>query len=157
MVATESRGVSQREGSVNAFIIYQIASEDRETSRTFLPFPAIQQVNLMIALEPLEFIRNIQFLRPNGVVILNTQPLIPKNAILNPEVVYPNIDENITTFQKLYPEMTIVAKNYSEMAVTETQKGIYANILMCREAGVCCPQIFNKVIFDQLIQDFFCL
>ena len=78
----------------------------REHFYRFLPFNSLI---LLIALEPLEFIPNVtEFLRPNGVVILNTQPLIPKNAILNPEVVYPNIDENITTFQKLYPEMTIV-------------------------------------------------
>ncbi|MHA1820390.1 MAG: hypothetical protein ACTSU2_07610 [Promethearchaeota archaeon] len=104
---TESRGVSQREGSVIAtvrFDYYPFTHKienaenmkfDKKSQRgsnilklspskiTFGPEIPKFDCDLFIALEPIEFLRNIQYINPNTSIFVNNAPILPKNIVLD--------------------------------------------------------------------------
>ncbi|MHA1340518.1 MAG: hypothetical protein ACTSRZ_09980 [Promethearchaeota archaeon] len=100
VAGTESRGVSQREGSVisTVRIIYdesslknitdlpnsQIVTHSHILSDSFFLTAEIPSYNadIIIAFEPIEFIRNIKYARNDTILIINSFPIVPKNVIL---------------------------------------------------------------------------
>ena len=78
VVGTETRGVSQREGSVTATARYLIDSkvysleQGYEVDDLISPLIPINDAHLVLGLEPLETIRNLKYISEATVVILNT-------------------------------------------------------------------------------------
>ncbi|MHA1520903.1 MAG: hypothetical protein ACTSRK_12035 [Promethearchaeota archaeon] len=155
MVAMESRGVSQREGSVYAIVRYLYGPKNSNLSSELAPKPSLGQVHLMLALEPLEFIRNIKYCHPQCQVILNDNLLIPKSAIKLNQNFHDILEEKLVLIGEIYPEMQIIRKNFSQMATTEQNKSIRPNQLMVKEL----LQMKNKKISQDRLQstysDFF--
>ncbi len=133
MVAMESRGVSQREGSVYAIVRYLYESKSESISSVFAAIPPLGLVHLMIALEPLEFIRNVKYCHPRCQVILNDNLLIPKSAIKSNQNFYNILEEKLASIEQIYPEMNIIRKNFSQIAITGQAKSIRPNQLMIEE------------------------
>ena len=78
VLGTESRGVSQREGSVTATIRIQTNSNPQ---LIFSPEIPPLSADLIIALEPLELLRNFEFIHNNSLIIVNNEPVIPKSSV----------------------------------------------------------------------------
>jgi Pyruvate/2-oxoacid:ferredoxin oxidoreductase gamma subunit len=76
ITGTESRGVSQREGSVIASIRY---NDEKSNIGPEIPKNG---ADLIIALEPIELIRNLDYANQNTIIILNRNQIIPKNAVI---------------------------------------------------------------------------
>jgi len=96
IVGTETRGVSQREGSVISTIriVYEHPIKRKTESNKFIinskkeliylsPEIPLFNANIIIAFEPIEFIRNLKFANKNTILIVNNIPILPKNAIVN--------------------------------------------------------------------------
>ncbi|MEJ2252676.1 MAG: 2-oxoacid:acceptor oxidoreductase family protein, partial [Candidatus Lokiarchaeota archaeon] len=88
VVGTETRGVSQREGSVNATVRYllnnRLYSLDQHYKKEDLisPLIPINDAFLVLGLEPLETLRNLKYISEKTLIILNTHKRFPKNALL---------------------------------------------------------------------------
>ena len=146
LVSMESRGVSQREGSVYAFIRIGVHNDNTKMS----PKPRVSQVDIMLALEPLEFIRNISYLRPEGKVILNLHEVIPKSSILS-GTPYPKIEQKLQDIEDKMSNVTMIQDNYTKKALDLGEKSIHANILVLKELS----QIIEKKDFSKYVETFF--
>lgn len=168
MIATESRGVSQREGSIYALVRYRLPafpagtegvshdtglSTDISVSRLSPTIP-LQKVHLMLALEPLEFFRNIHYLSPTARVILNTRPIIPKNILKKPELHYPKIEDLLSLVKTAYPGVEIHMKDYTKSILESAGKTISLNVFMLRDALLTYPALFKpesySAFFDRI-------
>ena len=80
LISIENRGVSQREGSTYCLIRYIFKPKKNGSKyeiNYIAPVPIKQSVHLMIALEPLELLRNLQYIHPSATVVVNNSPIIP--------------------------------------------------------------------------------
>ncbi|TFG18548.1 MAG: hypothetical protein EU530_09010 [Promethearchaeota archaeon] len=77
ILGTESRGVSQREGSVIASVRIQT---DLKSRAIFSPEIPPMGADIVIALEPLELLRNFSIVHRNTIIFTNNEPLIPKSS-----------------------------------------------------------------------------
>jgi Pyruvate/2-oxoacid:ferredoxin oxidoreductase gamma subunit len=153
VVATESRGVSQREGSVQSFIRYNLNNQKKkepDSNAKVSPVIPLQSCDLLIALEPLEFLRSLDYLSPNATILLNEQQLIPKSVIMN-NAVYPDLKLCLDKIQIVYPNLTIQRKNYSIDALNSDQKMVVANYLMCKDLPNLSLGIFNHPKYHELL------
>ncbi|MBA7574930.1 hypothetical protein ES708_16746 [subsurface metagenome] len=158
LISIENRGVSQREGSTYCLVRYFLKdnkADDQENSQFIAPVPSIQSINLMIALEPLEMIRNLQFIHPNAALFINNFPIIPKSSLTDKEIKYPDIDSAVEKIQKFYPDIILNIKNYTKIALSKKGKSIYANNLILQEIPENLPNIFQKDLFNKILSDFF--
>ena len=78
IVGTESRGVSQREGSVVASIRIQT---NPNPQTIFSPEIPPMAADIVIALEPLELLRNFPVVQKNTIILTNNEPIIPKSSV----------------------------------------------------------------------------
>ncbi len=78
ILGTESRGVSQREGSVIASVRIQT---DPEQQRIYCPEISPMTADIVIALEPLELLRNFHVIHKNSLIVTNNEPIIPKSSV----------------------------------------------------------------------------
>ncbi|MHA1110971.1 MAG: 2-oxoacid:acceptor oxidoreductase family protein [Promethearchaeota archaeon] len=78
IVGTESRGVSQREGSVITSVRLQT---DTKSRTIFSPEIPPMGADIVIALEPLELLRNFAVMNKNTVILTNNDPIIPKSSV----------------------------------------------------------------------------
>ncbi len=159
VIASESRGVSQREGSVYSNIKF-VYGTDPEGKNPVLSFnPPQGDVDLVLGLEPLEFYRNLHYLKQGSKVILNTHQILPKSLQLSnqqgSDIRYPDIEKSLSLIKKYYPKIELIAQNYTKKALKDTGKSINANKLILSELPGHCPQIFKEKIFQKLIHDFF--
>ncbi len=72
MIAAETHGMSQRGGSV----IFHLKIGDERS-----PLIAKGQADVIISGEPMEALRVLEFLKPNGVVITNTHTILSPVAV----------------------------------------------------------------------------
>ncbi|MHA1512110.1 MAG: 2-oxoacid:acceptor oxidoreductase family protein, partial [Promethearchaeota archaeon] len=136
LISIENRGVSQREGSTYCLVRYFFKddkSDDQENSKFIAPVPSTQSINLMIALEPLEMIRNLQFIHPDAALFINNFPIIPKSSLTDEEIKYPDIESSVEKIKKLYPDIILTNKNYTKIALNKKEKSIYANNLILQD------------------------
>jgi Pyruvate/2-oxoacid:ferredoxin oxidoreductase gamma subunit len=77
VLGTESRGVSQREGSVTATIRVQ----KNGSKSIFSPEIPPMSADVIIAFEPIELLRNISYIGPNTMIFANNEPILPKNSV----------------------------------------------------------------------------
>ena len=92
----EVHGMSQRGGEVQSHL--RISSETIHSD--LIP---LGQADLIISVEPLEALRYVPFLKPNGIIISATEPFI---NIGN----YPNIDEIVQELQKFNCKLIAAAE-----------------------------------------------
>ncbi len=78
IIGTESRGVSQREGSVIASVRIQT---DLKSRVIYSPEIPPMGADIVIALEPLELLRNFSIIHRNTIIVTNNEPLIPKSSV----------------------------------------------------------------------------
>ena len=153
LISMESRGVSQREGSVYSLIRYSL--DPKKFDSILAPTPPIQGVDLIIALEPLEFFRNIHFLNPEGIAIINTHEMIPKSSISSSKKKYPNISDRLKTLKTEYPNLQLTCNNYSESAHLINKPGIYSNFLILDQNPSILQRFLSPQKFSEVLKDFF--
>ena len=78
ILGTESRGVSQREGAVTASIRIQT---DENSQTLYSPEIPPQSADIIIAMEPLELLRNSSLIHENTLIVTNNEPIIPKSSV----------------------------------------------------------------------------
>ncbi|MHA1271059.1 MAG: 2-oxoacid:acceptor oxidoreductase family protein [Candidatus Helarchaeota archaeon] len=109
VIGTETRGAAQREGCVDATIRYSITEEGEE----YDPRRGVHGVliptgdaDLLIAMEPLEALRNLHYVSDKTNIILNTYKILPGTVIAE-GLKYPEIEEMVELMkqltQKIYP------------------------------------------------------
>lgn len=155
MVAIESRGVSQREGSVYAIVRYALTNAEHVDNGIISPLPIMQKVDLMLALEPLEFLRNLHYLAPDGIVILNTQTQIPKSSIREGQSSYPDVDKLLAKLRDIYPNIKLLMQNFTESKTTAGFASSFSNVKMLNLLPEACPELFNTPEFKELQKIFF--
>jgi indolepyruvate ferredoxin oxidoreductase beta subunit len=101
--AAETHGMAQRGGSVVNHI--RIGGE-------FGSMIPKKGADLMLALEPMEAVRYIDFLKDGGIVIVNTQPVIPV-TVLSGAAKYPDVQEILDVLSEKY---IVKAFNADELA-----------------------------------------
>lgn len=84
---TESRGVSQREGSVVSqvrIIFKDNGNEDghEQSDQQIAPEIPQHEADLIIAMEPLEFARSLPYISNNTLVVCNGAEIPPKNVMV---------------------------------------------------------------------------
>ncbi len=75
--SAETIGMAQRGGSVQSHI--------REGEEVFSPLIPRQGADLILSFEPLEAIRNLNYLKAGGMMILNSRPILPVSVTLKGE------------------------------------------------------------------------
>jgi indolepyruvate ferredoxin oxidoreductase, beta subunit len=101
--AAETHGMAQRGGSVVNHI------RVGEDYGSMIPKKG---ADLMLALEPMEAVRYLDFLKDGGVVIVNTQPVLPV-TVTSGLAKYPDVSEILAVLSKKY---IVKAFNADEIA-----------------------------------------
>ncbi len=159
--SSESRGVSQREGSVFSYIKFQMGDHQDKLSESsskfsiLSPSPKLQSIHLMIALDSLEMIRNLHYLKDNGTIFLNTNTNIPKSCLTHEDSTYPDLKKVLKNIKEIYPKVKIIKNNYTKKALEQTNRSIMANKFILQELPLEYPQIFDKKLFSRLLHKFF--
>lgn len=101
--AAETHGMAQRGGSVVNHI--RLGSD----LGSMIPKKG---ADIMLALEPMEAVRYLDFLKDGGVIIVNTQPIIPV-TVTSGLAKYPDVQEILETLSEKY---LVKAFNADELA-----------------------------------------
>ena len=111
VVGTETRGATQREGSVSATVRYGIPEESDKEVGASLERQALYAVRLLsgsadvlIASEPMEGIRYLNFAGPQTTIVINEYPM-PLKEHLSGDVHYPTKEEYIEIMKKFSPKV----------------------------------------------------
>ncbi len=83
----EVHGMSQRGGSVTCDV--------RFGEKVFSPLAAPGEVDLIIAFERLEALRNLSALKPDGTVVVNRQSIAPSTVTSGMATYPPDVDERL--------------------------------------------------------------
>jgi indolepyruvate ferredoxin oxidoreductase beta subunit len=161
VVGTETRGVSQREGSVSAtarFLIENnIYSFDEEYKREDLisPLIPINDAHLVLGLEPLETLRNLKFISEQTLVIMNTHKLYPRSVLIDSsqEDKYPSTAKIVDLLDQF--ARRVVALNITELAQTKLGDSRYVNTIILGMATKEFQPIFVKDILMAVLKDYF--
>ncbi|MHA1378944.1 MAG: 2-oxoacid:acceptor oxidoreductase family protein [Candidatus Helarchaeota archaeon] len=111
VIGTETRGATQREGSVSATVRYGIPEEGDKADDAVSERNAIYAVRLLsgsadvlIASEPMEGIRYLNYAGPKTTVIVNEYPM-PLKEHLSGAVHYPTKEEYIEMMKQFAPKV----------------------------------------------------
>jgi indolepyruvate ferredoxin oxidoreductase beta subunit len=100
--------MAQRGGSVFSNI--------RLGEDVYSPMTADGRCDILVAVEPSEALRNIQYLNQNSTVIMNTRKVIPATVSMGKST-YPEIDQIKEKIQKVTPNVvTLDATDLAEKA-----------------------------------------
>jgi indolepyruvate ferredoxin oxidoreductase beta subunit len=161
VVGTETRGVSQREGSVSATARYLIDSriysldQEYEIDDLISPIIPTNDAHLVFGLEPLETIRNLRYISEATVVILNTHRLYPRNVLISSEKEkkYPSNAEIIDILDQ-FARRTI-SMDFNELSKIRLNNSIYANIIILGVGVKEFREILNKDLMIKVLEEFF--
>jgi indolepyruvate ferredoxin oxidoreductase beta subunit len=161
VVGTETRGVSQREGSVSATARYLIDSriysldQEYEVEDLISPMIPVNDAHLVLGLEPLETMRNLRYISEATVVILNTHRLYPRNVIIGSEKEkkYPSMAEIIDVLDQ-FARRTI-SMDFNELSKIKLNNSIYANIIILGVGAREFKEILNKDVMLKLLEEKF--
>lgn len=123
--AAETHGMAQRGGSVVNHIRLGI------DLGSMIPKKG---ADIMLALEPMEAVRYLDFLKDGGVVIVNTQPIIPV-TVTSGLAKYPEVQEILDTLSEKY---IVKAFNADELAY-EAGSRLAMNVAMVGAVSVYLP------------------
>lgn len=84
---SEVHGMSQRGGSVVTYVRYG--------ERVYSPVIGKGEADLLLAFEPLEAARSLEFLKPGGIVVTNIQTINPMPVIAGTAEYPANLEKNI--------------------------------------------------------------
>lgn len=99
--ASETHGMAQRGGSVINHVRL-----DCEYG-TLIP---AGRADALLGLEPVEALRNIDFLSPEGVVVVNTNPILPISS-LSGSAAYPDVDLIIAELKRRCRQLVALDAN----------------------------------------------
>jgi len=161
VVGTETRGVSQREGSVSATARYLIDSriysldQEYEIDDLISPIIPTNDAHLVFGLEPLETIRNLRYISEATVVILNTHRLYPRNVLISSEKEkkYPSNAEIIDILDQ-FARRTI-SMDFNELSKIRLNNSIYANIIILGVGVKEFREILNKDLMIKVLEEIF--
>lgn len=159
VVGTETRGVSQREGSVIATTRYLIDSkiynldQGYEIDDLISPSIPINDAHIVLGLEPLETIRNLKYISEQTVVVLNTSRRYPRDVVIKKgsNKLYPptaRILEILDQFAR-----KTVSMDFSRLSISEFGNSIYANTIILGVATKEFENVFIKENFLQILKD----
>ncbi len=134
--------------------IYEDKNPISLEASSLTPKPQEGQANIYIGLEPLEFFRNIRYLHPTGLAILNTSPIIPKNTILSGDAEYPQIEKLVKKFLTKFPEIEFISKNFSEIGETQYRNAFYGNLHIVNYLHQKFAQFFPKKHIRAVIEKY---
>jgi indolepyruvate ferredoxin oxidoreductase beta subunit len=155
VVGTETRGVSQREGSVMATARYLIESRvyqlDQGYEKEDLISPTIpmNDAHMVLGLEPLETLRNLKYISEQTVVVINAHKRFPRDVILKKEgsKQYPSMADIIDLLDQ-FARRTI-SMDFNELSKSKYDNAIYANTIIL---GVAAKEFENVFFKDKLIE-----
>jgi indolepyruvate ferredoxin oxidoreductase beta subunit len=159
VVGTETRGVSQRGGSVTGTARYlidkRVYSMDQgyEADELISPLIPMNDAHLVLGLEPLETIRNLKFISEQTLVILNTNKRYPRNVILGSEKEkqpYPS-NARIINLLDQFARKTI-SMDFNELSKSQFNDSIYANIILLGIGAKEFKEIFLKNPLREVIK-----
>ncbi|MDY9926316.1 indolepyruvate oxidoreductase subunit beta [Methanosarcina sp.] len=123
--AAETHGMAQRGGSVVNHIRLGI------DLGSMIPRKG---ADIMLALEPMEAVRYLDFLKDGGVVIVNTQPIIPV-TVTSGLAKYPDVQEILDTLSEKY---IVKAFNADDLAY-EAGSRLAMNVAMVGAVSIYLP------------------
>ena len=161
VVGTETRGVSQREGSVTATARYLIDSkvysleQGYEVDDLISPLIPINDAHLVLGLEPLETIRNLKYISEATVVILNTHRQYPRNVIVGSEKEkkYPSNAEILDILDQI--ARRTISMDFNELSMNKFKNSIYSNVIILGVGAKEYREVFNEEVMINLLNDFF--
>ena len=161
VVGTETRGVSQREGSVTATVRYLVDSKINSLEQGYSvdelisPLIPINDAHLVIGLEPLETLRNLKYISKNTIVVLNTHRYYPRNVITGSEKEkkYPSKEEILDILNPLAKR--IISRDFNELSKSKLYNPIFANIIVLGVSVKEYGEIFDKEVLNKVLSDIF--
>ena len=114
--AAETHGMAQRGGSVVNHI---------RVGKDYGSMIPKKGADLLLALEPMEAVRYLDFLKDGGVIIVNTQPIIPV-TVTSGLAKYPEVSDIVDALSKKY---IVKAFNADELAY-EAGNRLAMNVVM---------------------------
>ncbi|MHA1148607.1 MAG: 2-oxoacid:acceptor oxidoreductase family protein [Promethearchaeota archaeon] len=161
VVGTETRGVSQREGSVTATARYLIdgrvysLDQGYEYNDLISPVIPMNDAHLVLGLEPLETLRNLKLISEQTVVILNTHNHYPRDVIIGTKggISYPSNAKILDLLDQFARK--VVATNFHELAEIKFNNAIYANTILLGTAVKEFREIFLKEKIRETVENYF--
>ncbi len=162
VVGTETRGVSQREGSVIGTVRYLVESkvysleEGYEIEDLISPLIPTNDAHIILGLEPLETLRNLKYISEKTVIILNTRRQFPKQVLLNSEKnpgAYPS-NAKILELLDQFARKTI-SMDFSELSQIYLGKPIFTTSIILGVITKEFEEFFNKELIINLLRDFY--
>jgi indolepyruvate ferredoxin oxidoreductase beta subunit len=114
--AAETHGMAQRGGSVVNHI---------RIGQTYGSMIPKKGADLMLALEPMEAVRYLDFLKDGGIIIVNTQPVVPV-TVASGQAKYPEVSDILDALSEKY---IVKAFNADELAF-EAGSRLAMNVVM---------------------------
>ncbi|MFI5383256.1 MAG: indolepyruvate oxidoreductase subunit beta [Methanosarcina thermophila] len=114
--AAETHGMAQRGGSVVNHI---------RIGQAYGSMIPKKGTDIMLALEPMEAVRYLDFLKDGGVIIVNTQPVVPV-TVTSGQAKYPEVSDILNSLSEKY---IVKAFNADELAF-EAGSRLSMNVVM---------------------------
>ncbi|AKB16412.1 indolepyruvate ferredoxin oxidoreductase beta subunit [Methanosarcina thermophila] len=114
--AAETHGMAQRGGSVVNHI---------RIGQAYGSMIPKKGADIMLALEPMEAVRYLDFLKDGGVIIVNTQPVVPV-TVTSGQAKYPEVSDILNSLSEKY---IVKAFNADELAF-EAGSRLSMNVVM---------------------------
>jgi indolepyruvate ferredoxin oxidoreductase beta subunit len=130
VVGTETRGASQREGSVDSSVRYVILDPDEkrnERTNVISPLMPLAGADMLIAMETNEALRNVKFACEKTCVLVNLYEILPPQAVSENSKGAP-FDEVIRLMKTFSPDVRAIKA--SDIANSEFGDLAMSNIIM---------------------------
>ncbi|WXG39734.1 MAG: 2-oxoacid:acceptor oxidoreductase family protein [Candidatus Freyarchaeum deiterrae] len=128
VTGTESRGASQREGSVDShvrFAILDTGEEFDERKSIHSPLIPTRQADLYLSMEQAETLRNIKYVSEDGIVIMNKYEIWPP-TVRTGDAQYPTLEQTLENVKKFNNNVYVVNAN----KLSEEKYGDYSGVNM---------------------------
>ncbi len=135
----ETHGMSQRGGAVEFHV--RIGNFSAAT----IPKG---KADIVLAMEPIEMVRSLEYLKDNGIIIVNTKEIIPNFGKITKKK-YPNFNDLLQEARKKTSKITIVPANKMAEEVNNS-KGENLILLGVMNSLV---KLFNSNTFEQKISE----
>ncbi len=114
----------------------------------------MNDAHLVLGLEPLETLRNLNFISEKTVVIVNTHEIVPRNVILksNQENDYPSIAKIIDLLDQF--ARRVISMDFYEFSKARLNHSVYQNSMILGVAAKEFKEIFAKDLMIEVLDDF---
>lgn len=89
----ETHGMAQRGGSVSGYLRFGELVDG--------PLIPVGFTDIIMALEPLEAVRNIKYVGKKSIIFLNDKSILPLSIYQSKKIVYPEFDEILANLKKI--------------------------------------------------------